>query len=295
MECHMTACSPNAQTSRCLIPTSRESQTDTLTRLVRMCRQGDIAGAELELSQSVRRDETHPGEHVLLAALRAQRHDMAGAFSALHKALNDELDVPAGTVRMVMALLIEADLQESARDLALHVLPQRHDADAMLVWMSIMAVPGIEEFTREPAGIEALTSQLCQHIDVLPSLVAAMVQRPALNMITLLRSAAARVVDDLENQDACINTHAALAELAMLAEDHLNAAMWAWRGLKLSPMHARMAMIAADAERLSPQSSGHAPANAPQQASIDALYRINQIHPEYPDVFRALHRLESAA
>jgi lipopolysaccharide biosynthesis regulator YciM len=98
----------------------------------------------------------------------------------------------------------------------------------------------------------------------------------------MLRDSLARIARDVFDDEQTMMLCTAQAQLAMLAGDADDARRWAHRGLRMNPYAATLSLVLAD---LSDDEALGPPA-------ADVLRRVNEKHPTYPDVRRALIKRE---
>ncbi len=186
---------------------------------------------------------------------------------------------------MHTALLIRADLPEAARRAALH-LHQEHGHDPTIEsWLTATDSAGSRPLPAIPQTlVDRLRSDLVKQPQVIPSLVAAAkIQRQPLRVM-LLRLALQQAMKQFEDPRVLAGLCQALGELALIAGDRDEARRWAYRGLRLSPMSAALALLLAEV--------GEDPAVGPPVVTV--LERAAQANPTYPDLRAALIRNEFA-
>jgi len=258
-----------------------------LARLTEACRTGDMAGAELELHDWAHQADCPTAARVLLAALHARDGDHAAACRVLEPAIQTpfEKSDPAA-IRLTLAVLIDAGLQEDARDIAIQVQKTLNQNHPLIAWMVVMAVPGFQDHNFDTLSCDPMASAIADAPETVPSIVRACQLKPTPNVISVLRRAISQIVDLPRLQDIQSELCTAMAELALLADDNVNARLWAKRGLSLSPFSAQLA-IALD-EATETQRTRHG------AEAIDVLARVHTEYPNYPDLAAALIRRENS-
>lgn len=258
-----------------------------LARLTQACRTGDMAGAQMELHDWAAESDCPTAARVLLAALHAREGDHAAACRVLDPAIQTPLEKsdPAA-IRLTLAVLIDAGLQEDARDIAIQAQKTMRHNHPLIAWMVVMAVPGFQDHNFDTLSCDPMASAIADAPETVPSIVRACQVKPTPNVISVLRRAIGQIVDLPRLQDIQSELCTAMAELALLADDKINARLWAKRGLSLSPFSAQLA-IALD-EATEAQRTRHG------DEAIDVLARVHTEHPEYPDLAAALIRRENS-
>lgn len=256
-----------------------------LQNLAQQCRNGDLAAAELVLHDWIKRDDAPLGVSVLLATLQARRDAKTQACDTLTRALanQSEADDQGPALRLSIALLLESGLEHTAQSLADRVAERLGEGHSLIQWMQLMAVPGLATASQDAAQVEEVAQGLAVGIEVLPSLIEALRLRPEKQLISQLRRAAASLIGTADAAQTRLALCAALAELALLAHDTENAAIWARRAMTIDPFNARMALVINESDALN---------GADGSISIEALHQVHEAHPSYPDVRAALIRRE---
>ena len=255
-----------------------EPGAQRLQRLCQQCLSGDVAAAELELYAWQRQTECPPAARVLLAALLARRGRTADAVAVLPRARRLEADADALAAKTLVALLVDADLAETAKQ----VLRQIHDDlghdPTVTRWLRLMRMPGAEELPRlSDATIDLLAAELLCRPQLIPSLVKAQELEPDADAVTLLRQAISRMALHVFDDDRKLMICQAMSALSQLANDLDDARRWARHGLRLDPHSVPLALTLA---QVSDDPTRDADAAA-------ALQRACTAHPDYPDVRRA--------
>lgn len=274
------ASSPNVASTSC------ESTQDRLHRLAEWAITGRLTEAELELYGWARERDCPADARVLLSSLLKRRGKHDDALKVLTIAGLSKNDTDAEILRMQACCLVTGELTESARQslLALH---HGHGHDSRIGrWIRATQLPGTAESQSLPdAQVEHLAEELALRPDLLPSLVAAQrVSADAMSLL-LLRQAVLRLAPNLrEDDERMVMVCQALADLALLSDDADDARRWAYRGLRLRPYSASLALVLSRVE--------DDPAVGP--AASEVLRKAYEANPNYPDVRAALIRTENA-
>lgn len=265
---------------------ARESTQDRLHRLAEWALTGRLAAAELELYGWARESDCPADARVLLSSLLKRRGKHDDALAVLTITGVAKADSDAEILRMQACCLVTSELTESARQslLALH---HAHGHDARIGrWIRATQLPGTTESQSLPdAQVEHLAEELALRPDLLPSLVAAQrVSADAMSLL-LLRQAVLRLAPNLrEDDERMVMVCQALADLALLSDDADDARRWAYRGLRLRPYSASLALVLSRVE--------DDPAVGPSASEV--LRKAYEANPNYPDVRAALIRTENA-
>jgi len=261
----------------------REPDSARMARLCQACVQGQVAGVELELYAWRREPDCPMAAHVLLATLLSRRDQLTDALAALPRHDQITCDDDAQCAMLLISLFVTAGYQEAAR----HLLGQLHrDLGCnrrVIDWIRLLQMPGstalppVSESTADELGV-----QLLRQPQVIPALVAAQRIDPDEHEIALLRQSLDRIARDVFDDEQTMMLCTAQAQLAMLAGDGDDARRWAHRGLRMNPYAATLSLVLAD---LSDDEALGPPAG-------DVLRRVNEKHPDYPDVRSALIRRE---
>ncbi|MBI1338151.1 MAG: hypothetical protein GC164_14500 [Phycisphaera sp.] len=254
---------------------------DRLERIAAQCTQGDLAGAELALSEWVRSDHCPATAVVMLAALLARRGKHDHALATLRQA--QRLGVADDRLVMVihMIVLMQLDLTQSARKIALRLHDEHGQDDLVAQWLNLV---DIVEAGNLPTVTTAQAEQLACELTISPGVIPTLVTAQSVDAdpwaIALLRKALSTVVKNLRDADHHEMICRAQAQLALLANDTDDARRWAHRGLRHNPYNAQLALVLAKIEddaMIGPNAS-------------DVLDRVAERYPGYPDVRAALIR-----
>lgn len=258
-----------------------------LERLAQWCRDGRLAGAELELHQWQRQADCPAAARVMLAALLARRGRLDDALAVLEpvKRLPPEEADPC-ELQMLVSLLIACDYPDAASRLGRRLFDAHGNRPEVVRWLHAMSVPGAQDLpATAEATIEHLAAELVAQPELAASLVAAFKHEPQPQAVELLRSALARTIAGFEGDARRqVMLCQALAELALVAGDQDDARRWAHRGLKLDPYAAPLALVLAQV------SDDEAVGPSARQVLRGACERF----PHYPDLRAALIRRAQA-
>src|SRR5690606_9977734 len=132
-----------------------------------------IAAAELELNEWRRQGDCPAAARVLLAAITARRGELEAALAILGAARDPE------AMKLRITLLVELNRLVEAHQ-AVEQLHHEHGRDPALdEWFAAVDAPGAETLPIvSDAAADHLASDLCESIDLLPTLVAAQKIRP---------------------------------------------------------------------------------------------------------------------
>jgi hypothetical protein len=277
---HAPAPAPNAPGPS---PTGgAETAEDRLTRLADWCLDGRAAAAELELHDWHRHEDCPPRARVLLAALLARRGRTEHALAAVAPAAYANAQLDPEPALLHVALLLAADLPDTARRAALSLYHHHGHLASVRAWLATIQPPGFQELPVAPeATVEHLAAELVAQPQVIPALAAAQKLAPDSQHIYLLRRALGRAARDLlASPPSALPTCQALADLALLAQDPDDARRWAHRGLRLDPYAVSLALVLA---RVSDDPAVGPPAHQVLAHAADAF-------PEYPDLQAAAIR-----
>ncbi len=254
-----------------------------LSRLGRLCLEGGIAEAELQLHAWCRRPDAPGAARLLLGSLLARRGAIRDAVAILSPMTHAAGEIDADAARLHVCLLVQTGLLDAARRLLRRLHDEHGHHPAFAQWLAAIE---LHEATAwhgvSYASIEHLAAELIESPQVIPSLVAAMSLQPRTLDIHMLRGAIHRVAADAADDRQMLVICQAMAQLAMLADDLDDARRWAHRGLKLDPYSATLALTL---------SSISDDLNVGPAAS-DVLRRVAAAHPTYPDVRASLIRRE---
>ena len=262
-----------------------ESESQRLARLARMCSSGQVAAAELELYGWRRAGGFPTAGAVLLAALLGRRGMTQQAIDVLTRHGRDRQAVDASSAKLMVALLIEADLLSAARVVARDLFDHAGHDPHIARWLEVMKLAVSSGAQSVPACVvDQLTLELRSCPGAIPSLVAAQKLSRVAHDVALLRGAVERLLREVSDPAETLPMCTALAELALLAGDRDDARRWAHRGLKIEPYSATLALVLAQVE--DDQELGR-PART-------VLADVALRYPRYPDVQAALIRREHA-
>ncbi len=260
-----------------------EPSDERLARLHRWCQTGRVAAAELELTDWCRGESPAPGAPALLARIKAWRGDLSGARDVLrrhHDHASSALDADGCESLVALHTLLNEPEDAAHHTTRLHL---QHGTDPTVCrWLAVSDPPGVESL---PPQSTTNAAQLADELKTRPGLISTLVfaqrHRPRTSAIETLRGAllrlAAAFADDRESSLAVCR---GLATLAQLAGDEDEARRWAYRGLKLDPYNAELALIL----------SWVPDETAVGEPARDVLARVQERHPGYRDVAAALER-----
>ena len=259
-----------------------ECSARKLARLSRWCSSSRRDAAEIELLDWQRSADCPAQAIALLAGLFLQTNRETEALALLDSHLSGE---HAGEAILLCQWIASLTITRDARaGEAIGALYREHGNDpAVMRWLATLHAPAIKRLPKVPdATIDQLAGELLDHLDTIPSLVAAqrIVRDP--RMIAMLRGAATKMLRDLDDDRSMLTACHALADLAMLADDHDDARRWAHRGLRIDPYAAGLAIILS---RIADDTAIGPPASAVLKEAVNA-------HPKYPDLRAALIRRE---
>lgn len=264
-----------------------ESNNQKLERICQAYIDGQRAGAELALHEWARHDDCPDDALVLLACALTSRGETEHALAVLHAQVDlASQDYSEDLGKMLVAVLTEADLSESAQRVAYHCFHQLGHQGQMAEWLEAVDAPGFgEQICKPDAAIEELAMELTTQFRLIPSLVAAQKIEPDQDDISLLRDVMRRMAPHAHDQRQTLILSLALAELSLLVKDHDEARRWAYRGLRIDPLSASLALILAQVQ--GDASMGPAP--------FVVLDHVADAYPQYPDVQAAAIRTTLAA
>lgn len=254
-----------------------------IKQIAEMCRQGQLAGAELELHAAYRQAGCPAVVHVLLASLLARRGRHADAAKILNRIQPASIEqADPDEIKLTISLLISLDRPDDAAELgkAYH-LAYGHEADD---WLRDMSVPDAQRLRGSPdQKIDELARDLAREPKAIHALVFAQRQQRDLPTVDLLRKAIRRIVPLFEHDPRQMTAICrAMAELSLLAGDQPQARRWAHRGLEEDPYCAQLALLL---DRLRDDGGTALP---PYSVLTCAAHH----HLDYPDVQAALIRRE---
>jgi hypothetical protein len=263
-----------------------EAAEARLTRLADWCLGGQAAAAELELHDWQRHEDCPAHARALLASLLARRGRIEQALAVIAPLARQDAEPDAERALLHVALLLAAELPDSARRAALKLYHQHGYQGFVRVWLEALQPPGLQDLPVVPeATIEHLAAELVGQRQVIPALVAAQQRAPDAGQIHLLRRAIDRAARDLsDNPPSALAACQAMAELALLAGDADDARRWAHRGLRLDPYAVRLALVLAEVS--------DDPAVGPPAQQV--LGQAADAFPDYPDLQAAAIRRERA-
>lgn len=265
-----------------------ESTNQKLTRLCHDYIGGALPAAMLELSDWARCDDCPPQAKVMLASALACHGRLEEALAVLHG--RQDLagqEYHEDIARMLVAVLTQADMTQSAQRVASHCYHRLGDHGDMIAWLEAVEAPGYGDIGRQPdVMLESLATELEAQFDIIPSLVAAQQACPNAQDISMLRGGLIRLAPHVSEPSRQLALAQALAQLALLDDDHDEARRWAYRGLGIDALNATLALILwqvrSDAAALGP-------------APDVVLSRVADACPHYHDVQAAAVRCEHAA
>lgn len=260
---------------------------EKLNQICQAYTQGQRAGAELELLTWTRQEDCPDEAKVLLACSLVARSQTEHALEILHSKVDlAKQDYSEDLGRMLVAVLTETELTESAQRVAYQCFHELGHQGQMAAWLEAVDAPGFCETNTKPdAAIEELAVELTSQFKLIPSLVAAQKVDPDNDDIQMLRDAMMRMAPHAHDQRQTLTLSLALAELSLLADDHDEARRWAYRGLRIDPLSASLALILA-------QVQGD---TAMGPAACEVLDEVANAYPQYPDVQAASIRTAMAA
>lgn len=263
-----------------------EPEHEKLKRICRDYVSGALAGAELELHAWARHKDC-PGEaRVLLASALVCRGQLQDALAVLHPQIDlarYRFDQQLG--KMLVAVLVEADMAQSAQRVAGLCFDQLGRQGQMADWLEATDAPGFGQLgVQSEATIEELAQELTASFELIPSLVAVQEIELDLSTAALLRDALYHMTPHTFDQSHSLTLNLALARLSLILEDQDEARRWAYRGLRIDPLNASLALILARVQ-------GDA-SIGPDSAVI--LGKVADAFPHYPDIQAAAIRCEQA-
>lgn len=262
----------------------RESAGDLVARRLREiaidCVDGMLPHAMLDLADWCREPGCPASARVLLASLYMRQ----GLDADARKVVGDVVDI-AGT----LSLLDRAQL-------CIEIIEHPHRAQAIAEsWCEVMALNGPqaawvrdlsgldtrEHEQREEACVKQLAEELMDHLDVVPTLVAAQMRDQRDDELRVLRAALRMVLRELgEEHGSAQALVQAIAQLADIAGDSDESQRWAHRGLARNPYSAALALLLAKV--------ADNPAVGPPAREV--LARAAEANPTYPDLRAAFIR-----
>jgi len=264
--------------------TIKQDNLGLLKRVRQMCREGQVAAAELELHSVHRQAGCAPTVRIALAALLGRRGKQDDARQILKdiQPHTVEQDDPQ-QIRITISILVGLNRIEEATELgrAYH----RAFGHEAAKWLRDMAVPEAHRLHwSQEQPVDELAHGLAQNPKAIQSLVSAQHYRKDLPTISLLRKAIRRIVPLFENDVRQMTMVCrAMAELAFMAGDQEQARRWAHRGLEEDPYCAPLALLI---NRLRDEGDSALPAKS-------VLACVAQQYPQYPDIQTALIRREN--
>jgi len=264
--------------------------TRRLGQIAGLCVTGQAAAAEIELADWLREADCPPAARVMLAALLARRRAFDEARRVLHAGSHDPLEM----LTLLALLTRDAQPDDDARRLAERLHAEFSHLPFVRQWLAVMggeiaALPRVPEGRVEQLAAELLVAFQAQRsplrgcgMGLFRALVAAQQYEPDPARLALLRRAIARIAPEFAGSRDLVGICHALAELALLADDHDEARRWAHRGLKIDPYHAALALVLS---KLPDDANVGAPA-------AHLLRQVAERHPAYLDVRAALIRRE---
>ncbi len=256
-----------------------------LRHIDRCFRNGRRKLAEIELHEWHRHEDCPPTVRIILAAIRAREDKFDEARMILDTIESrGPLRADPQETQLLISILTACGLRKEATRLVRRFYDAHGDNPQIAEWLRIMRVPGMRHLPAVPdAAVEHLASELISDPDVIPSIIFAFRHKPRSRDITLLRHAIARIAKEFEtDSERMVMVCQAMADLAVLLGDDDDARRWAYRGLKLDPYSASLALILSrvtDDEAMGP------PART-------VLQRVSHRWPMYPDIRAALIRRE---
>ena len=261
-----------------------ENYVNLLKRVREMCLTGQSAGAELELYSVYRRAGCPACVKVVLAAMLARRGQHCNAQGILRdvKPKSIKQHTP-DQIRLMISILISLGQHEEAETLS-KSFHQTYGREAKQ-WLRDMSVPGSQHLGGQIVPpVDELAQDLAREPKAIHTLVYAQKLKRDLPTVELLRQAIRRIVPMFENDPRQMTAVCrAMAELSLLAGDHMQARRWAHRGLEEDPYCASLALLI---NRLRDDGRTTLPPRS-------VLVCVATHHPDYPDVQAALIRRES--
>jgi len=256
-----------------------------LKHIDRCCKTGRRDLAQLELRQWNRQPDCPSEARIVLAALLAREAKYTEATEVLsHVTMLGPIKVDPLETELLISILTACELTEAASRLARRLYDAHGDNPAVNEWLQIMCVTGETKLPQvAEVSVEHLASELIVEPDIIPSLVFSLKHQPISHDITLLQHAIARITRNFQSDShRMLMICQAMADLASLLGDDDDARRWAYRGLKLEPYSASLALVLA---RITDDKAMGPPARA-------VLQRVSRRWPMYPDVRAALIRRE---
>jgi len=261
-------------------PVDPDGYRARLHRLVGWCMDGSVVAAELELTDWSREPDCPSEARLLLAACLATNGEPESALHHLRRVEPDEALYPEA-LKLLIALMIQREHPEAARTTAQRLFNADGHAAHTRVWLHSITPPGTRELPRVPeSAVNQLASDLIDQPQVIPSLVAALKLEPDESHLAVMRPALERMMRDLTAPREALMLCLGLAELALLAHDADDATRWAYRGLRIDPYHAPLALVVAQLEDL----------HGAEGSATRVLEQAVQQHPTYPDLRAAMIR-----
>lgn len=264
-----------------------ESVNHRLTRICGDYAGGALASAVLELSDWTRQTDCPPEARVMLASALVCQEKLSEALAVLHGGGNlADHQYPLDIGRMLVAVLTQADMTQSAQSVASHCFHRLGDQGDMIAWLEAVEAPGFGDLGHQPdVMLESMARELLAQFDIIPSLVKAQQVNPSEQDISLLRGSIIRLTPQVKEKPQKLVVAQALAQLALLAGDEDETRRWAYRGLGLDPFNATLALVLS-------QVRGDASIGPEPQ---EVLARVADAYPHYHDVQAAAVRCEHAA
>ncbi len=262
----------------------KEDNVSLLKRVREMCLSGQVASAELELHSVHRQAGGAASTKIILAALLARRGKHQDATAILEGVKPETIGQCCPIqIKLAISILVSLGEQEKAERLgrAFHNA-FGHEATR---WLRDMSVPGADRLRWSTQGpIDGLARSLANEPKAIQALVFAQKHQRDLPTVRLLRQAIRRIVPLFENDSRQMTSICrAMAELALLEGDQIQARRWAHRGLEEDPYCATLALLI---NRLGDSGGTALP-------PVTVLTCVAKHHPTYPDVQAALIRRES--
>lgn len=269
-----------SQTIASIAPSAPANPQDQLAQLYRMCGDGRLAAAELELHNWRRSPDCPPAAQVMLASLLSRRREADQALAVLDE---QSLDVDVLQIRIVLLTALSR-VEEAGR--TTRTLYHEHGQESRVTaWLAGMQAPGCQLLPPVPqTASEQLAGELFENTRLVRSLVIAQKLRADLKNVCLLRNALIRLWRDVGDRETKLIVCEGVAELSMLLGDVEEARHWASVGLEIDPYFAPLALVIS---QLADQ-----PQDQPK--AIDVLSRTHEAHPTYRDVRAALIRRQFA-
>lgn|GEM_PF-1085965 len=265
-------------------PLTADSADEKLLRLANWAAGDRRAQAMLELCDWQTAADCPADATALLLGLLIQQGEHDEARVIIESMSQQDAASDTQLVRYRIALATKSrDPQVSRLIESLH---RNHGHEpSVMRWLQMFQVAANDQPSSiSESTINQLAGELLEHLEAIPSLVAAQKLSPDVQTISMLRGAMVQMERDVDEDRTMLTLCQALADLAMLANDGEDARRWAHRGLHIDPYAAPLAIILSKVQ--------DDPAIGPPASSI--LKAAVNAHPKYPDLRAALIRREAS-